>query len=50
MYKFANTYVERDKKNFKLAVFGVQLPVLLIEIVSHEEFLDRITGFFVEQG
>ena len=30
--KFVNPYVERDKKNLKLAVFGVQVAAYLIEI------------------
>jgi hypothetical protein len=29
--KFASAYVERDKKNFKLAVFGVRVTAHLIE-------------------
>jgi len=30
-YKFVNAYVEGDKKIFGLAVFGVQIPTLLID-------------------
>jgi len=32
--KFVSAYVERDKKNLKLAVFGVQVAALLIESFS----------------
>ena len=35
--KFVNAYVERDKKNLKLAVFGVQVAAHLIEIVLTAE-------------
>jgi hypothetical protein len=33
--KFVSAYVERDKKNFKLAVFGVQVAAVLIDFFSH---------------
>ncbi len=32
MVKFVSAYMERDKKILKLAVFGVQVAALLIEI------------------
>jgi len=30
-YKFVNAYVKRDKKNLKLAVFGIQVAAFLID-------------------
>ncbi len=30
-HEFVNTYIERDKKFLKLAVFGVQVAALLID-------------------
>jgi hypothetical protein len=34
LYKFVNTYMERDRKIFKSAVFGVQVAALLIEVLT----------------
>ncbi len=39
-YKFVNAYVERDKKNLKLAVFGVQVTAFLIENLT--QIMSRI--------
>jgi hypothetical protein len=33
--KFVSSYVERDKKNLKLAVFGVQVAALLVDFYRH---------------
>lgn len=33
-HKFVSTYIERDKKIIKLAVFGIQVAAFLIESIA----------------
>ena len=48
--KFVNAYVERDKKNLKLAVFGVQVAAFLIENLTQIVQITQINAVDVLEG
>jgi len=44
-YKFVSAYMERGKKNLKLAVFGIQVAAFLIEILLTKTLFLIISTF-----